>query len=416
LSDPAQLERPWIGPALAAARPQAIAALLRYFRDLDVAEEAFQEASLRALKRWPASGPPRDPVAWLIFVGLNSALDELRRRNKQQPLPDEELMPDEDRQDELIEQLDSSAYQDDVLRLLFVCCQPNLPPAQQIAVALRIVSGLSVQEIASAFLVSEAAMAQRITRAKRVMAQSMVAFDTPGPAERATRLTTVAAMIYLLFNEGYSASGGDALVRVPLCEEAIRLARLLLKLFPEDGEIAGLTALLLLQHARAAARLDASGNLVLLDDQDRKLWNQALIAEGLQLADAAWSSTAPGTYQLQAAIAAVHARAARPQDTDWAQIDSIYAVLETLHPSPVVTLNRAVAVSKVRGAQAALELIEPLEAALHEYFYFFGVRGALLKELGRNAEARAAFERAIELARTETEAAHIRLHLDSLAP
>jgi RNA polymerase sigma-70 factor (ECF subfamily) len=392
-----------------------VAALLRYFRDLDVAEEAFQEASLRALKSWPVNGPPRDPAAWLIFVGRNSALDELRRRNKHDTLPDDDVIPDaENNEAALVERLDSSAYHDDVLRLLFVCCQPDLPATQQIAVALRIVSGLSVQEIARAFLVSEAAMAQRITRAKRAMAESAVAFETPGPVERAERLTTVAAMIYLLFNEGYSASGGEAHVRVPLCEEAIRLARLLLRLFPSESEIMGLTALMLLQHARAAARLDANGNIVLMDDQDRHLWNHDLIAEGLILVEKAQRLGVPGPYQMQAAIASVHARAVRPQDTDWAQIDQIYSVLEVLQPSPVVTLNRAVAVSKVRGPAAALQMLESLAQPLAGYFHYFGVKGALLKDLGRADEARVAFNQAIALARTPAEAAHIRMNLDRL--
>ena len=405
----------WIGAALTAARPQAVAALLRYFRDLDVAEEAFQEASLRALKSWPLNGPPRDPAAWLIFVGRNSALDEMRRRNKQEALPDDDVIPDtQDSEAAMVERLDSSAYHDDVLRLLFICCQPELPATQQIAVALRIVSGLSVQEIASAFLVSEAAMAQRITRAKRVMSQSTVAFETPGPAERAQRLSTVAAMIYLLFNEGYSASGGEAHVRVPLCEEAIRLGRLLLRLFPSEAEIMGLTALMLLQHARASARLDANGNIVLLEVQDRGLWNRALIAEGLVLVEKAQRTEVPGPYQLQAAIAAVHARAARPQETDWKQIDQIYALLEVIQPSPVVTLNRAVAVSRVRGPAAALEMLAPLAGPLAGYFHFFGLKGALLKDLGRADEARVAFNQAIALARTPAEAAHIRMHLDRL--
>jgi RNA polymerase sigma-70 factor (ECF subfamily) len=406
----------WIGAQLTAARPQAVAALLRYFRDLDVAEEAFQEACLRALKSWPVNGPPRDPAAWLIFVGRNSALDEMRRRNKHDALPEDDVIPDteDDHEAAMVERLDSSAYQDDVLRLLFMCCQPNLPANQQIAVALRIVSGLSVQEIARAFLVSEAAMAQRITRAKRLMGESQIAFETPGPAERAERLTTVAAMIYLLFNEGYSASGGDAHVRVPLCEEAIRLGRLLLRLFPGEGEIMGLTALMLLQHARAAARLDENGNIVLLDDQRRDLWDHALIGEGLILVEKAQRLGVPGPYQMQAAIAAVHARAARPRDTDWAQIDQIYAALEVLHPSPVVTLNRAVAVSKVHGPAAALQMIEPLAQPLSGYFHFFGLKGALLKDLGRADEARVAFNQAIALARTAAEATHIRMNLDSL--
>jgi RNA polymerase sigma-70 factor (ECF subfamily) len=405
----------WIGATLAAARPQALCALLRYFRDLDVAEEAFQEACLRALKNWPLKGAPRDPAAWLIFVGRNSALDELRRRSKHETLPDEDsICADDDVEGELVESLDSFAYQDDVLRLLFICCQPDLAATQQIAVALRIVSGLSVQEIASAFLVSEAAMAQRITRAKRAITDSAVAFETPGAAERAERVTAVAAMVYLLFNEGYSASGGDAHVRVPLCEEAIRLARLLLRLFPDESEIMGLTALLLLQHARADARLDANANIVLLDDQDRGLWNQALIAEGLALVEKAQHSGVPGPYQMQAEIAAVHMRAARPQDTDWGRIDKIYSVLERLQPSPVVTLNRAVAVSRARGPAAALEMIAPLAQPLAGYFHFHGVRGALLKDLGRADEARDAFNHALALARTAAEAAHIRMNLDKL--
>ena len=406
----------WIGAALTAARPQAVAALLRYFRDLDVAEEAFQEASLRALRTWPVKGPPRDPTGWLIFVGRNSALDELRRRNKQEPLPDDEVLSDlEDTEAALVDRLDSSAYHDDVLRLLFVCCHPDLPATQQIALALRIVSGLSVGEIASAFLVSETAMAQRITRAKRAMSHGNVTFDAPGPVERAQRLETVAAMIYLLFNEGYSASGGEAHVRVPLCLEAIRLARLLLRLFPAESEIMGLTALLLLQHARAAARLDAGGNIVLLENQDRGLWDRELLAEGLLLVEKAQRVGAPGTYQIQAALAAVHARARSARETDWAQIEQIYRVLEALQPSPVVTLNRAVAVAKVHGPDAALAVVETLAGTLADYFHFHGVRGALLKELDRREEARAAFNRALTLARTPAEAAHIRMNLDSLA-
>jgi RNA polymerase sigma-70 factor (ECF subfamily) len=405
----------WIDSALTSARPQALGALLRYFRDLDQAEEAFQEACLRALKHWPANGPPRDPAAWLILVGRNCALDEVRRRSRHQPLPADELISDlDDAEVGLAERLDSSDYRDDILRLLFICCHPDLPATQQVALALRIVSGLSVKEIARAFLVSESAMEQRITRAKRRVAVADVPFATPGAAERAERLAAVAAMIYLLFNEGYSASGGEAHIRVPLCEEAIRLARLLLRLFQGEGEIIGLTALLLLQHARARARLDAEGDIVLLEDQDRGLWDRAMIAEGLALVEKALRHRRPGPYQVQAAIAAVHARAARPQETDWAEIEGLYAVLETLQPSPVITLNRAVAVAKVRGPAAALAMIEPLAGRLSGYFHFFGVKGALLLQLGRAAEARTAFDRAIALAHTAAEAAHIRRHLDRL--
>jgi RNA polymerase sigma-70 factor (ECF subfamily) len=406
----------WIDGALTAARPQALGALLRYFRDLDTAEEAFQEACLRALKHWPQNGPPRDPTAWLIFVGRNVALDQVRRRRKQEPLPAEEIISDlDDTETGLAERLDGEHYRDDVLRLLFICCHPDLPATQQIALALRIVCGLSVTEIARAFLVSESAMEQRITRAKSAVARAAVPFEAPGAVERSERLAAVAAMIYLLFNEGYSGTGVDAPLRAPLCEEAIRLARLLLRLFQAEPEIMGLTALLLLQHARAAARLDADGCIVLLEDQDRGLWNRTMIAEGLALVDKAMRHRRPGAYQVQAAIAALHARAARPEETDWEQINLLYGALEHMQPSPVVTLNRAVAVSKVQGPAAALAMIEPLEPKLTRYFYFHGAKGAFLMQLGRAAEARAAFNRAIALANTAAEAAHIRMHLDRLA-
>jgi RNA polymerase sigma-70 factor (ECF subfamily) len=400
----------WIETALAAARPQALGALLRYFRDLDTAEEAFQEACLRALRAWPQNGPPRDPAAWLIFVGRNVAIDAARRRSRQEPLPPEEMLSDlEDKEAELAERLDGSQYRDDILRLLFICCHPALPATQQIALALRIVSGLSVKQIARAFLVSEAAMEQRITRAKARIAGADVPFAAPGVVERAERLEAVAAMIYLVFNEGYSAPGAEVPMRAPLCEEAIRLARLLLRLFPDAPEVMGLLALMLLQHARMPARFRPDGTLVLLEEQDRTLWNRRLITEGLALIDKAMRHRQPGPYQLQAAIAALHAH------TDWPQIDLLYARLEQLQPSPVVTLNRAVAVSKSRGPGAALEMIEPLEAKLSGYFHFFGVRGALLMQLGRMAEARTAFDRAIALANSAAEAAHIRAHLDRLA-
>ena len=405
----------WIDAALSSARPQALAALLRYFRDLDTAEEAFQEACLRALKSWPENGPPRDPAAWLIMVARNSAIDAARRRSRQVALPAEEVVSDlDDTETALAERLDDAHYRDDILRLLFICCHPDLPVTQQIALALRVVSGLSVKEIARAFLVNEAAMEQRITRAKRHVASSRVPFETPGAIERAERFAAVAAMIYLLFNEGYSASGGEAHVRALLCDEAIRLCRLLLRLFQSEPEIMGLTALLLLQHARAPARLDADGAIVLLEDQDRGLWDRTMIAEGLALIDKAMRHRRPGPYQVQAAIAALHVQAARPEETDWAQIDLLYGALEQLQPSPVVTLNRAVAVAKVRGPEAALAMIEPLAEPLSGYFHFFGVKGGLLMQLGRTAEARTAFDRAIALARTAAEAAHIRMHLDRL--
>jgi RNA polymerase sigma-70 factor (ECF subfamily) len=409
MTDPA-----WIDAAITAARPQAVGALLRYFRDLDTAEEAFQDACLRALKNWPKNGPPRDPAAWLIMVGRNAALDGVRKRSRNTELPAEDVLSDlDDAEDRVAARIDESDYRDDVLRLLFICCHPDLPATQQIALALRIVSGLSVGQIARAFLVSEAAMEQRITRAKRLVGQGGAAFETPGAVERSERLAAVAAMLYLVFNEGYSAN--DNPERAQLCGEAIRLTRLLLRMFQTEPEIMGLLALMLLQSSRTAARFDADGDVILLDDQDRRLWDPKPIAEGLALIDKAMRHRRPGPYQVQAAIAALHSRAATPADTDWAQIDALYANLERLTPSPVVTLNRAVAVSKVAGPQAALEMIAPLAERLGGYFYFHGLTGALNLELGRHEAARAAFDRAIALANTPAEAAHIRQHLDRLA-
>ncbi len=403
----------WIHGALTAARPQAVGALLRYFRDMDRAEEAFQDACLRALKNWPQNGPPRDPTAWLILVGRNAALDGVRKQSRTTALPpDDEISDLEDVETPLAERLDGSQYRDDVLRLLFICCHPDLPATQQIALALRIVSGLTVPQIARAFLVSEAAMEQRITRAKQRVAKADVPFETPGAVERSERVAAVAAMIYLLFNEGYSHGNDPA--RAPLCDEAIRLARLLLRLFQTEPEIMGLTALMLLQQARLPARFDANGEAVLLDDQDRTLWDPKLIGEGLALMDKAMRHNRPGPYQVQAAIAATHARAANAADTDWAGIDGLYLALERMQPSPVITLNRAVAVAKLHGPQAGLDMIDPLEDKLSGYFHYFGARGAFLLQLGRNKEARTAFDRAIALADTPAQAAHIRQHLDRL--
>jgi RNA polymerase sigma-70 factor (ECF subfamily) len=405
----------WIDLALRSARPRAIAALLRYFRDLDAAEEAFQEASLIALNKWPHKGPPRDPAAWLIFVGRNAAIDAVRRQRREDALPDEAVLSDrEDAETKLAERIDGAHYRDDILRLLFVCCHPELPATQQIALALRIVCGLTVQQIARAFVVSEAAMEQRITRAKNRVAAADVPFEAPAAAERVERLSIVAAVLYLMFNEGYSATGSAAYTRAPLSEEAIRLTRLLLQSFEGDPEIMGLLALMLIQHSRALARIDTSGSVVLLEDQDRRLWDRKLIKEGLALLDEAMLQRSPGSYQLQAAIAATHARAPRPQDTDWAQIELLYLTIERLQPSPVITLNRAVAVSKLQGAAVALSLVESLGTQLSTYFHFHGLRGALLQQLERHEEARTAFQRAIGLASTPAEAAHIRMQLDRL--
>jgi RNA polymerase sigma-70 factor, ECF subfamily len=405
----------WIGAVLTAARPHAMAALLRYFRNLDIAEEAFQEASLRALKAWPKNGPPRDAAAWLIMVAKNAGIDGVRKTSKFDPLPPEETLSDlSDVEAARVEQLDADDYRDDILRLLFICCHPELPATQQIALALRIVSGLSVKQIARAFLVTEAAMEQRITRAKGRVASAHVPFETPSAADRAERVAAVAAMIYLVFNEGYTTNVAEQGAKAALCEEAIRLARLLLGLYPSEPEIMALTALLLFQHARASARFDADGAVVLLEDQDRSRWNRKQIAEGLALIDKAVRHRRPGPYPVQAAIGSIHARAKTFQETDWSEIDLLYGTLERMQPSPVVSLNWAVAVSKARGPEAALAMIEPLAHKLGSYFYFHGARGAFLRDLGRQEEARIAFDRAIALANTPAEAAHIRMQIDRL--
>ena len=409
MHDPAHIDL-----ALSGARPRAVAALLRYFRDLDTAEEAFQEACLRALQTWPQKGFPLNPAAWLVTVGRNAALDIKRRDRSLTPLPDADELADPGN-DSAPEALDESHYRDDILRLLFVCGHPTLPATQQIALALRIVSGLTVEQIAQAFLVSPAAMAQRITRAKRTIAKVGVEFETPGPAERRTRLATVSTMIYLIFNEGYGSSPDIAAARAALEDEAVRLGRLLLRLFPTDPEIFGLLALMLLQQSRAPARFDANGELVLLDEQDRSRWNRALIDEGRLLLESAALYQSPGPYQLQAAIAALHLHATTPADTAWKQIDLLYQTLESMQPSPVVTLNRAVAVWKMRGPEAALAMIAPLKCELDAYFYFHGLRGTLLKELNRFDEAREALNRAIALAKSVAEAKLIRRELDRLA-
>lgn len=414
----------WIELALTAARPQALGALLRYFRDLDTAEEAFQEACLRAIGTWPDKGPPRDPAAWLIFVGRNSGVDQIRKTVKNEPLPEEAAFSDlSDAEDDIADRLDNAHYRDDILRLMFICCHPELPNTQQIALSLRIVSGLTVPQIARAFLVSDAAMEQRITRAKARIARAqsekrpgdkgVVGFEAPDAYERAARLKTVASMIYLVFNEGYS-SGVNNSDSLTLCEEAIRLVRILLRIFPSEPEIMGLATLMLLQHARAGARFDEAGQIILLENQDRSLWDKKLIAEALAMLDKAVRHKSGGPYQLQAAIAALHARAEKPEDTDWWQIDLLYQALEHLQPSPVVTLNRAVAVSKAEGPEEALVLIATVAAPLDGYFYFHGVRGGLLMQAGQKAEAREAFDRAISLANSPAEAAHIRMQIDRL--
>jgi RNA polymerase sigma-70 factor (ECF subfamily) len=408
----------WLSTHLKAARPRALAALNRVFEDIDLAEDAFQEASLKALKSWSPDQLPTDTVAWLIVAGRNAGIDALRKRRRETLAAPEDLEPAFDGahpEDRLSEDIDHAIYRDDVLRLFFTCCHPVLRKDQQIALALKVVAGLTVEEVARAFLVQPKTMEQRITRAKKKLQAARLAYEVPDASGRAERLSAVANAIYLVFNEGYSASHGPALIRETLCEEAIRLARLLVRLFPEVPELRGLLALCLIQHSRRHARLGPDGQAVTLEDQDRLRWDRKPIAEGNVLLEAALRRPRPGPFQIEAAIAATHARAASYDQTDWHEIERLYRALEILRPSPVVALNRAVVLAKLMGPEEGLERLQPLAAPLERYPGFHMVKASLLSELGRHDEARNAYSEALALAGTDVERDHIRQRLDNLS-
>ncbi|MBI3435548.1 MAG: sigma-70 family RNA polymerase sigma factor [Proteobacteria bacterium] len=400
------------GALLADSRPRVLAALMRSFRALDMAEDLYQEACLRASERWPLDGAPRDPTAWLITVARNAGLDHIRRSRRLSSLDAETALEaqasDGDHQAEIAEAIDRREYKDDVLRLMFMCCHPELKTHEQLALALKVVVGFSVEEIARAFVVTPDTMQRRLSRAKARAAGVAAKLDTPGLAERAERLAAVQTLIYLLFNEGYTAAGGDEHIRHALCDEAIRLARLLLELFPAQAELMGLLALCLLQHSRTRARIDGDGRLVSLEDQDRSLWDRAKIAEGRVLVEKALMKGRPGPLQVQAAIAAVHCAAGRAGDTDWAEIERLYGALEILAPGPVVCLNRAVAVGKVCGPVEALAMLAPLAEELQRYRPYHAVRAALLAESGDIEAAIAALEAALSCGPTHQEAAYLK--------
>jgi len=399
-----------------ASRPRAMAALMRYFRTVDLAEDAYQDACMRAIKSWANNGVPRDPTAWLILVGRNAGIDALRRRETERTVVEESGIEADlgDVEADYAEAIDMSDCRDDVLRLLFMCCHDELSVQDQLALALKVVVGFSVEEIARAFLVKPKSMEQRITRAKKKAAVVAATLETPSPQERAKRLNAVLVMLYLLFNEGYSSHGGPDHIRHALCQEAIRLTRLLLQLFPAQPEVMGLLALCLLHHARSSARQDVSETLVPLDEQDRSLWDRSAIAEGQVLVEKALRRGRPGAFQIQAAIAAVHCAAPNAEETDWLEIERLYRALEQVQPSPVVTLNRLVAAAKVRGAAEALKGMEPIEADLQNYLYFHSTRGALCAELGEEAAAREAYEKALMLGPSDAERDYIQGRLSSL--
>jgi RNA polymerase sigma-70 factor, ECF subfamily len=383
---------------------RVVAVLIRDLRDVELAEDALGDALAAALVAWPRQGVPEKPGAWLTTTARRKAIDRIRReRRLEQLLTD--LETDEPPEDEGIP--------DERLRLVFTCCHPALAPEAQIALTLKLVGGLTTQEIARAFLLSEATVAQRLVRAKRKVRAAGIPFRVPADHDLPDRLRTVLAVIYLVFNEGYSATGGDELTRPDLMAEAIRLGGILAALMPDEPEVLGLEALMMLHAARSDARTSADGDLVLLEDQDRTLWDSDRIARAVALLDRAIALRRPGPYQVQAAIAALHAEADRPEKTDWPQIAALYGGLAVYQPSPVVELNRAVAVAMADGPGAGLALLDDLP--LDGYHLYHAARADLLRRLGRPADARAAYRRAHELATNERERAFISRRLETVA-
>jgi RNA polymerase sigma factor (sigma-70 family) len=378
---------------------RVVASVLRIARDIDLAEEIVQEAFEQALERWPRTGTPDRPGAWLLTTARRRAIDRLRRSrladSKAEAIAYETALT---AGDEIPDVTDPETIADDRLRLVFTCCHPGLPPDSRVALTLKLVGGLSTGEIARAFLVPEPTIAQRLVRAKRTIRERALPYEVPEGAELADRLPAVLAVVYLIFNEGYAAHSGDALVRLDLCEEALRLGHMLVELMPLEPEVLGLVALMELQTSRAATRADADGNLVLLADQDRSRWDRSRIARGLALLERAGPVARAGPYQLQAAIAACHARAASWEVTDWEAIVMHYQALAEASPSPVVELNRAVAIGFARGPAAGLSALDGIDAAtLRGYHLLPAARADFLRRLGRRAEAAEEYRRALEL-------------------
>ena len=394
---------------------RVLATLIRLLGDFDVAEEALHDAFSCALEQWPRDGVPANPRAWLVSTGRFKAIDGLRRRARFDPL-DDAVAEAQIATDDPETWIDDESVEDDRLRLIFTCCHPVLSEDAQVALTLREVCGLRTEEIAHAFLTPVATLAQRLVRAKARIRDARVPYQVPSPEERPDRLDAVLRVIYLVFNEGYAATSGPDLTRHDLSAEAIRLGRLLVELLPEP-EAFGLLALMLLHDSRRAARVSAQGEVILLDHQDRSLWNQAQIAEGTRLVARALDTRRVGPYAVQAAIAAIHARAPEPAATDWSEIVGLYDLLLRHDGSPVVALNRAVAVAMRDGPEAGLALIDAILAAgeLRDYRLAHAARADLCRRLGRNADARASYERALALSRQEPERRFLEKRLTELA-
>ncbi|MCC2671330.1 MAG: putative polymerase ECF-type sigma factor containing repeat [Armatimonadetes bacterium] len=391
-----------------------LATLIRLLGDFDRAEEALQDAFAAALERWPRDGVPSNPRAWLVSAGRFKAIDAIRRRARFDASLSQ-IAEQIDAQTPDFSDFDDDGVEDDRLRLIFTCCHPALPSEARVALTLREVCGLTTEEIARAFLIAPPTLAQRIVRAKNKIRDAGIPYQIPSRADLPDRLETVLQVVYLVFNEGYSASSGNTVTRADLSGEAIRLGRLLMALLPEP-EVLGLLALMLLHESRRAARTSPDGDLVLLDDQDRSRWNRAFIREGSALVEQSLSSRRFGPYTVQAAIGAVHAQAPHAAATDWAQIVALYDVLVQMVPSPVVDLNRAVAVAMRDGPEAGLALVDGLFARdeLGEYYLAHSVRADLCRRLGRSAEARAAYQRALALTRQEPEQRFLERRLSEL--
>ena len=386
-----------------------LATLIRLLGDIELAEEAVQDAFVLATERWPDEGIPNNPGAWITTAARNKAIDRIRKERKR---GDKEAV-----YERLMSEPRDVSSDDDQLRLIFTCCHPSLAVDAQIALTLRTLGGLTTREIARSFLVQEATLAQRLVRVRKKIKTAGIPYRIPPDHLLPERTTAVLYVIYLIFNEGYSATEHADLVRTDLCDEAIRLGRLLTTLMPDEPEAAGLLALMLFQDSRRAARVSESGDLVLLGDQDRSLWNAEKIQEATALLDRALRRERPGRFQVQAAIASLHAHAQRPEDTDWAEIAALYSELLRFQPTPVVALNRAAAIAEAEGANEGLAMIDSIadRGALDDYQHFHSARAELLSRLGRNEEAAAAYRRALELTRQPQERRFLERRLSDLA-